>query len=140
LTHNLTLAALALLVVSCTASEPEVEFIATPLSVDEWNTWSHAGVQSAHREITVRRTIRTPSACRTLDADVAQVGHEITLRIVARKAKEDGCSSAGEGLFGYMAVLRGLRPGRYDLRVVHVFANPDRPAEVALRHSVLVED
>jgi hypothetical protein len=128
-----------LMLMSCTASRPEVEFVATPLSADEWRTWSQAGVQSAHQEITIRRTIRTPSACRTLDAAVAQVGDEVTLRVMARKTEGNGCNPAEEGLFGYIAVVRGLRPGRYDLRVVHVFADPKRPAQEVLRHSVLVE-
>lgn len=123
---------------ACSA-EPEVEFVETPLSAQEWDAWSHAGVQSAHQEITIRRTMRTPSACRTLDAGVVRVGDEITLRVMAQEAEEDDCDPGREGLFGYLAVIRGLRPGSYDLRVVHVFATPGRPTEEALRHRVLVE-
>ncbi|HEV2148897.1 MAG TPA: hypothetical protein VGR37_15940 [Longimicrobiaceae bacterium] len=116
---------------------PEVEFVATPLSPAEVEAWSAAAIRSAHHEITVRRTITTGSWCRTLNADAVRTGSEITLRVVAREAGDD--CPPGEGTWGYMAIIRDLPSGRYDLRVVHTFATPGRPSRLVLRHPVLVE-
>lgn len=125
------------LLAACTSAEPEVEFVATPLSPVEWESWSHAGVRSAHHEITVRRTIRTPTWCRELDASSVLTGSDLVLRVAA--TEDEGPCPPGEGLWGYMAVVRNLRSGRYNLRVVHTDAAGGKRPEVVLRHQVLVE-
>ena len=125
------------LLVACTSAEPEVEFAATPLSPAEWESWSHAGVRSAHHEITVRRTMRTPDWCRHLDASSVLTGSDLVLRVSATEG--EGPCPPGEGLWGYMAVVRNLRSGRYNLRVVHTDAAGGTRPEVVLRHQVLVE-
>lgn len=126
------------LAASCARSEPEVEFVATALTEAEWESWSRAGIKSAHHEITVRRTMRTPSWCRHLDATVLRTTSELVLRITSEET-DDPCP-AGEGLWGYMALIRNLDPGRYQLRVVHTYADDRRPSEVVLRHQVVVEE
>lgn len=131
-----TLLAIAL-APACDERAPEVEFAATALTPAEWDTWEQAGIKSAHHEITVRRTMRTPSWCRHLDATGVRSGNELTLRVMATKVEEE--CPPGEGLWGYLAVIKDLPSGRYDLRVVHTYATPGRSAETVLRHPVLVE-
>lgn len=136
----LVLVWIPLAILGCSESEPRLEFAAVPLSPEEWQAWSRAGVKSAAREITVRRTMRTPSACRTLSGAAAKSAGAITLRVMSREDADGDCDPAEDGLFGYTAVISGVRPGRYELRVVHVFADLRRPPETVLQHSVLVED
>ena len=130
--------ALCLLVAAaCDASTPDVDFVAAPLTPAEAESWEKAGIWSAHHEITVRRTLRTPTWCRELEGDAVRTASAVTLRVMAHPS-EDPCPP-GEGVWGYMAVIHDLAPGRYDLRVVHTDAAPGGRAEVALSHSVLVE-
>lgn len=121
---------------ACTAQSPEVEFAETPITSAEVGAWSAVTVRSAHREISVRRTITTSSWCRDLEADVVQAGSDVVLRVSAT-ATEEECPP-GEGLWGYLAEIRGLPPGRYNLRVVHNFADRRRPSEVVLNQPVAV--
>jgi hypothetical protein len=130
-------AACLLLLAACSDPPLEVEFAETPLTVAEKAAWSRAGVRSAHQEITVRRTITTPSWCRDLEADAIRTGSDVTLRVKASET-QDECPP-GEGLWGYVAEIRGLKRGRYNLRVIHTFADPRRPSEVVLAHPILVE-
>ena len=132
-----TLAMSALLLTACTAGEPEVEFVATPLTEAEWRSWSRPGVESAHRHITVRRTMNTPSWCRHLDAEVVRTGRELVLRITSTES--DGPCPPGEGLWGYMAQIQNLDAGRYRLEVIHTYAADKKPPELVLRHQVVVE-
>ena len=78
-----------------------------------------AAVESAHRTIQVRRTIRLPDPCRRLSGDVRETGAELTLEVVA---EPDGrrCAKV-ESYLAYVASVGDLAPGRYDLRVVHAY-------------------
>lgn len=126
-----------LLLGACAEESLEVEFAEAPLTPAELAAWSRAGVRSAHQEITVRRTITTPSWCRDLEADAVRTGNDVTLRVKASETREE--CPPGEGLWGYLAEIRGLRRGRYNLRVVHTFADPRRASEVVLTHPIVVE-
>lgn len=132
-----TLALCLLVAAACGGSTPDVDFVATPLTPAEAESWEKAGIRSAHHEITVRRTFRTPTWCRELEADAVRTASDVTLRVMALRS-DDPCPP-GEGVWGYMAVIHDLAPGRYDLRVVHTYDTPGRPSEVVLSHSVLVE-
>lgn len=129
--------ACVLALAACSEPALEVEFAETPLTPAELAAWSRAGVRSAHQEITVRRTMTTPSWCRDLEADAVRTGSDVTLRVKAVQT-EDACPP-GEGTWGYVAEVRGLPRGRYNLRVVHTYVDSRRPAEVVLTHPVLVE-
>ena len=131
------LAICLLLLGACTAPEAEVEFVATRLSREEWEAWSRPGVESAHRHVTVRRTFATSSWCRHLDADLARTGRELTLRVSADAVDED--CPAGAGLWGYMALIGNLEPGRYTLTVIHTHLADRIPPERVLQHEVVVE-
>ena len=126
-----------LLLAACSERPLEVEFAETPLTATEMAAWSRAGIRSAHQEITVRRTMETASWCRDLEADAVRTGSDVTLRVKASET-QDKCPP-GEGLWGYVAEIHGLKRGRYNLRVVHTFADPRRPSEVVLTHPVVVE-
>lgn len=122
---------------ACTERSLAVEFAETPITPAEVDSWTAVTVRSAHHEVLVRRTMTTPSWCRDLEADVVQTGSDVTLRVSAMES-DDACP-AGEGLWGYLAEIRGLRPGRYNLRVVHTFADPRRPSVVELTQPVVVD-
>lgn len=126
-----------LLMSACSERRLEVEFAETALTAEEMALWSRAGIRSAHDEISVRRTMRTPSWCRDLEAEAVRVGNEVTLRVMAIETDDD--CPPGEGLWAYVAEIRGLRRGEYTLRVVHTYADPRRPSEVVLKHPVVVE-
>lgn len=127
-----------MLLAGCSLGEPEVEFVATPLTAAEADAWSQAGIRSAHHEITVRRIIEVAGPCRVFDADAVRMTDEVTLRVSARLDEED-CEAPDAQRFGYLAVIRGLKPGRYQLRVLHAYADPRRRSEVVLEHPVMVE-
>lgn len=122
---------------ACTERSLEVEFAETPITRAEVDSWTAVTVRSAHHEVLVRRTMETASWCRDLEADVVQTGSDVTLRVSAMKS-HDACP-AGQGLWGYLAEIRGLRPGRYNLRAVHTFADPARPSAVSLTQAVVVD-
>lgn len=122
---------------ACTARAPDVEFAATPITPAEISAWSAVTVRIAHREITVRRTITTSEGCRDLEADVVHAGSDVVLRVSATATGEE--CPPGEGLWGYLAEIRGLPPGRYNLRVVHNFADRQRASEVVLSQPVAVQ-
>ena len=126
-----------LLLGACAEQPLEVEFAETPLTAGEMAGWSAAGVRSAHHEISVRRTIVTPSWCRDFEADVVRTASDVTLRIHALETQED--CPPGEGMWGYLAEIRGLKRGRYNLRVVHTFVDRQRPSELVLTHPIVVE-
>lgn len=122
---------------ACAAPALEVEFAETPLTSAEVAAWSRAGVRSAHHEVTVRRTMRTPSWCRDLEADAVRTGSDVTLRV--KSTATSGECPPGEATWGYVAEIRGLAPGRYNLRVLHTYDDARRSPEVVLTHPVLVE-
>ena len=130
-------AACLLLAASCSDWALEVEFAETPLTAGDAGAWAQPMVQSANGEITVRRTMVTPSACRELDAELVRTGSDLTLRVTSREAGT-GCP-AGEGRWGSVAEIHGLRRGSYNLQVVHTYADPRRPSEVVLRQPIFVE-
>lgn len=122
---------------ACTERSLEVEFAETPITPAEVDNGTAVTVRSAHHEVLVRRTTEMPSWCRDLEADVVQTGSDVTLRVSAGES-DDACPP-GDGLWGYLTEIRGLRPGRYNLRVVHTFADPGRPSVVSLTQAVVVD-
>lgn len=134
----LSTAMVLLALTGCAATDgPEVDFEHARLSPGDEQAWSRPAVKSGYHEITVRRTLVAPSACRELRADAVLAAGAVTLRVSAHRT--DGDCPPGPARFGYTAVIRDLPGGRYDLRVVHVSADPRRPPEEVLRHPILVE-
>lgn len=109
------------------------------LAPEQARSRSTASVESGHHEIRVRRTIAVPDSCRTLSGAVARAGSHLSLRIVARPDRDDDrpCPP-DEAYVAYTATLRGLRPGRYNLRVIHTYTSDAREAEVVLEHPIVV--
>lgn len=122
---------------SCTAPPPVVELEYSPIP-EERLAELPAGVESAHPEITVRRAFVTSGPCRTLEADLVRPDpNQLVLRISAMRGDPD-CEDRSR-TFEYSAVVRDLRPGRYNLRVVHsTFDNGRRKFETVLDHAVQV--
>lgn len=69
-------------------------------------------------DVFVAGELNTPKPCYTLTADFENSGSQLTLRV---HAKESGTQNCGDGIggFRYTAVIRYLKFGNYDLRVIH---------------------
>lgn len=109
---------------------------AHPLSSDEARAESTAALESGHHRITVRRLIPVPDRCRTLVGDLVQSAGRLTLRVLAHPTGEP--CPRDQAYLAYTAVIDGLRPGRYDLRVVHGYSEERIPSRVVLEHPILV--
>lgn len=112
-----------------------VELDSRPLSRLDARAESLAEVVGGHHTIVVRRMMRVSDPCRTLSADLVHRGGQLTMRVVA---EPDGRSCApADAYMAYTARIRGLPPGRYDLRVVHAHG-PGQGRRVALERVILV--
>lgn len=119
------------------AHSPDVVIEATAIAPELARGESLAAVESGHHEIRVRRTMAVPDGCRTLSGDVVRTGNTLTLRVIAHPAAGEPCEPA-ESYLAYTATLQSLRPGRYDLRVVHAYASDRRAPEVVMEHPIVV--
>lgn len=91
-------------------------------------------IQSGSHLIRVRHTLNLPADCRTIDGAIATAAGQLTLRIGPRRSQ--GTCGEEEVAIPYTATIDGLRPGRYNLRVVH--SRPGAAALVVLEHPVVV--
>jgi hypothetical protein len=119
------------------AHSADVVIEATPVAPERARGESFAALESGHHEIRVRRTMAVPDACRTLSGDLVRTGNLLTLRVIAHPGAGEPCERA-ESYLAYTATILGLRPGRYDLRVVHANASDRRAPEVVLEHPIVV--
>lgn len=91
-------------------------------------------LESAHHLIRIRRELTIPADCGPLAGEIARAASELTLRVAPRP---DRRSCVGEDtLVAYTATIAGLRPGRYNLRVVHAPAGT--APHVVFDHPVMV--
>ena len=93
-------------------------------------------LESGHHLLRVHRSLAVPIDCGPLAGVVAAAAGELTLRIAP--ASDGGACEAPDTVLAYTATIFGLRPGRYNLRVVH--ARPGRGSDVVFEHPVLVVD
>lgn len=121
-------------------AEPvRVELETRPVAPEQARSRSTASVESGHHEIRVRRTIAVPDGCRTVSGAVARAGSQLSLRVIARPERDDAVPCPpGESYVSYTATIVGLRPGRYNLRVIHTYTSDARGAEVVLEHPIVV--
>ncbi len=130
---------IAILLASCEMeSTGNVDISYKTLDTVEARERSIAALESGFHEVLVRRVIRVPNQCTTLEADLARAGNHLTLRITAVSA-DDECTQ-GEAVYAYEAVLKDLRSGRYELQVVHRLAESPVQAKVVLEHPIVVLD
>ena len=91
-------------------------------------------LESGHHLLRVHRSVAMPVDCGPIAGVVAAAAGELTLRIAP--ASEGGPCEAADTVVDYTATILGLRPGRYNLRVVH--ARPGRRSAVVFEHPVVV--
>lgn len=116
---------------------PVVSVEAKPVSAELRDQGPTLAIESGERLIRVSRVYRAPDQCRNLSGDVARVGGDLTLRVLAHPVGVVDCPRDEQLLF-YTATIQGLRPGRYNLRVLHQ-APDQRPASrLVLEHPVVV--
>lgn len=95
-----------------------------------------AAVESGEEPLRVRGVIALPDRCRALTADLTR--HESDLRLwITHEPVQEECPP-GEVRLAYTAEIQGLRPGRYNLRVVHGRSGVWRGTEPVLVHPVVV--
>jgi hypothetical protein len=114
----------------------EVTIDAHPLSPAEAREESAAALESGYHRITVRRLIPVPDRCRTLAGDLVQAAGTLTLRVMAHPTTPT--CARDETYLAYTALIDGLRPGRYNLRVIHGYSEERIPARMVLEHPILV--
>ena len=93
-----------------------------------------APLESGHHLLRVNRSLALPVDCGPIDGVVAAAAGELTLRIAP--TADGGACEAADTVLAYTATIAGLRPGRYNLRVVH--ARPGKRSDVVFEHPVLV--
>lgn len=86
--------------------------------------------------IVVHGRIETPDPCRRITAAATRRGAELTLRVEAHR-EGDVCAQV-IAAFAYDAVVQGLAPGTYRLRVLHAYPGSGWDAQTALEESVTV--
>lgn len=91
-------------------------------------------IQSGNHLVRVRHTLNLPADCKAIDGAIAAAAGQLTLRIGPKRSQE----ACGEQVIAipYTATIDGLRPGRYNLRVVH--SRRGAPARVVIEHPVVV--
>jgi hypothetical protein len=77
-------------------------------------------------EIHILGQLNTPSACSSLSGNLNRSGSVLNLRITTR-TRSTNCQQQGIGNYRYIAALRYLPTGTYELRVVHTFADGGWP-------------
>ena len=130
-------ALLGSVVVAC--SDPldsvTLDFVAEPVEAEELREWSVAHVEDGFHQVTVRRAVRVPGPCESLQAELFPRGTEFTLRV----RRPAGAQNVGrEGVCGYTAVMHGVPTGHYTLRVVHTQVEHGRASEVVMHHPLRV--
>jgi hypothetical protein len=108
-----------------------------PLPPESARDESIALLESGGRTIRVRRAFVVPDACRRLVGEVARAGDRLSLRISALPG--EGACPAAESYLAYTAVIEGVTPGQYNLRVIHGYPRERRRSELVLEHPVRVE-
>lgn len=92
------------------------------------------GLESGHHVIRVRNALRLPADCPSVGGTLAAAAGELTLRVGPEPGQGD--CVAPEISQPYLATISGLRPGRYNLRVVHTRIRA--MSHVVLEHPVVV--
>lgn len=116
--------------------EPTIVIEATPLAPEAARAESVAALESGHDGIRVRRMISLPDACQSLTADLTRIERDLMLWVTTVPVRE-GCAPE-EAYVAYTAQIEGLRPGRYNLRVIHARDGRWRGTEAVLEHPVVV--
>ncbi|HET7274201.1 MAG TPA: hypothetical protein VFI91_03440 [Longimicrobiaceae bacterium] len=132
-------AALALCIAGCgQEAATSVEIAYHELEPIEARERSIAALESGFNVICVKRVIRAPDSCRDLAAELARAGSHLTLRVTARQTAEN--CTPGEAVYAYTARLGGLRPGRYELQVVHSVEGSASSPSIVMEHPIVVLD
>jgi hypothetical protein len=139
------LVALAVLAVSACANlevagpvdtERALEFSVSGSQHGRWMETPVIEVEGRTGSIALNAWLSTPDPCRTLSAQLKGSGSDVIIEVTIRPRDNGGCYQV-IGTFEYNAVVRGLAPGSYRLRVVHTYletgwptATVDRQVEV----------
>lgn len=116
--------------------EPTVRIEASPLAPELARAESGAALETGQDAIRVRRMIAVPDPCHSLEANLTRIEGDLRLWITTRPA-EEACAPE-EAYLSYTAEIEGLRPGRYNLRVIHGQHGVWRGTETVLKHPIVV--
>lgn len=132
-------ATFSLLLAACSQplDEMVLDFSAEPLTGPEVRQWSVAHAEGGYHRITVRRTFPARDACQDIDADLANAGHDLLLRVTSRPANRGDCPPR-ETPYGYTATIRGVPAGDYGLRVIHLGSVGANTPEIVMDHPIHV--
>jgi hypothetical protein len=119
------------------SSDPALDF---SVRADRTGTFSELPVVDAEGQqgsIAVNGRLATPDPCRTIAGSIDPAGTELTLRVAVRRSGSEACIGV-IGQFAYDAVISGLAPGGYRLRVIHEYPQTGWPATTVLDQQLQV--
>lgn len=105
-------------------------FDVQPAGHGQWLEMPVIEVEEMAGGVRIETLTSTPDPCQAFDAAASKNGGELTLRVEVRR-NAPGCRDV-VGTFEYVAVLSDLPPGRYRLKIIHVFPETGEPAPRAV--------
>lgn len=115
----------------------ELEFTVEPAGHGQWLEQPELEVSGGAGRLTVTSRLSTPDPCQRLTGVMERSDAVVTLRVRINREGQ-GCV-AMIGTFRYTAVIQGLSPGTYGLRVIHEYPGTGWPSGVVLERDVPVQ-
>lgn len=91
-----------------------------------------ARVTTEPGNIVVEAALTAPDPCRDLGALVDTVGASLELRVVSQREADAGMCAQVLTRYRYRASIMNLEPGRYRLRVLHLYADSGWPTDTVV--------
>ncbi|MGH7476558.1 MAG: hypothetical protein ACRELD_09735 [Longimicrobiales bacterium] len=118
------------------ANSVELDFSVEPAGHGQWLEQPEFEVSGDVGQLTVTSRLSTPDPCQQLTGEASRSGSRVTLRITIVREGE-GCYDV-IGTFRYTALISGLAPGTYELRVIHDYPGTGWPSGPVLERDVAV--
>lgn len=112
-----------------------LDFRAEPIEAESVREWSVSQIEPGYHRVRVRRSVEAVGDCQQLDADLLRTGRDLTLRV---RDSGVGAEDASPTSCGYTAVIDGVPPGQYTLRVVHSGMTSHSGARVILEQPLRI--
>ena len=141
--RSLSALALSLVLLGCAmipsnASGPPLplEFHAQPRPLGSGDD-EQAAARAGSGTISVNGVLTAATPCHDLSGEATRSGQSVVLRVTV--ARRDAPCTQVIATFGYVAVISGLEPGRYDLHVEYIYPGSGWGTRTALDQSLTVQ-
>lgn len=113
-----------------------LDFRVEPIEAESVREWSVSQIGPGYHRVRVRRSVEAGGDCQQLDAALLRNIRDLTLRV--RDSVESGKDSRLTSC-AYTAVIDGVPPGQYTLRVVHSGLTSHSGAPVVLEQPLRIQ-